>query len=250
MRYQGFATRDYFILEHVRLGPMSSVMEIGVGAGSTTERLIGKVKAYAGVDISRETVEQLAEAYKEEPSTEFHHVDACSDNGLDREFDVIFSADTLEHVEDPAAFFRFIARHLVSGGEASVLFPNESEGRRHGVTWFVDKQQLMGAVDGSGLKVTEMLQVKKTVPHALLERILWRLPRAIFKSSRQDKPQTFEDTQAFKIIENPGLVTTIFTLYARAATWVTARFPLYRLESLGGDIRDRIIFLRLKDENE
>ena len=127
MRYHGFSTRDYLILDNIPISNEMSVLEIGVGTGSTAELIIGKVKKFYRVDISKELIELLSAIYRNNNSVNFYCLDVCSDAFLGKRFDVIYSGDTLEHVKQPKGFFNFILRHLSFNGVAVVTFPNESQ---------------------------------------------------------------------------------------------------------------------------
>ena len=48
MKYHGFSTRDYLILDNIPISKEISVLEIGVGTGSTAELIIGRVKEFCG----------------------------------------------------------------------------------------------------------------------------------------------------------------------------------------------------------
>lgn len=245
MRYYGFATRDYLISQQLDFYDDSTVLEIGVGTGSTAENIIGKVKEFYGVDISAKAIEQLSKLYANNKSVKFSTVDVCKDISLDRKFDIIFSADTLEHVERPEGFFNFISKHLSKEGIAFVTFPNESSKKHHGVTWFAEKQQLIDVIDASGLNIRNMFDVSKTGYHLFFEKLFWNFPRSILKSRHNELPQSFQDTQAFAINESGGIIKDIYALYARIVSTVTAFFPLYNLVESSEDITDRVILMKL-----
>ena len=156
MRYLGFSTRDYLILENITLNKETSVLEIGVGTGSTAELMIGRAKEFYGVDISKELIEELNSIYSNNNFVNMYCVDICSNTSLGKRFDVIYSADTLEHIEQPNGFFNFIARHLFSDGVAIVTFPNESEKKHHGITWFNCKTELFKLINSTGLKIIQL----------------------------------------------------------------------------------------------
>jgi len=63
MRYHGFSTRDYLILDNIPISKEISVLEIGIGTGSTAELIVDKVKEFCGVDISAEIIEMLNHIY-------------------------------------------------------------------------------------------------------------------------------------------------------------------------------------------
>lgn len=246
MRYYSFATIDYLILENLRFHRDLSVLEIGVGAGSTARRIIGNVKEFCGVDISEETIKQLNWAYKSERTANFCIADVSDDSYLGQKFDVVFSADTLEHVKKPVGFFNFIARHLSADGVALVTFPNESKRKHHGISWFNRKEDLFELIDYSGLEINNLWEVRKTFYHKFIEAMLWRLPKSIVGRRWKISPQSFEDTQAFAIIKTGGLKVKLYAIYANAVTRLAACFPLYNLHDIGNNVNDKVVLMHLK----
>jgi len=250
LRYYGFATRDYLILENIRLQKDSSVLEIGVGTGSTTRHFIGKVKYYCGVDISKETIKQLITIYKKDKSVGFYVADVCKDINIGKKFDIIFSADTLEHVEEPGAYFYFIKKHLNSDGVALITFPNESEKKHHGITWFDKKEDLVRVIEESGLEILDIYQVKKTNYHRLIEYFLWKLPKSIMSRKSDLLPQSFEDTQAFEVNDTGGIKANLFAIYSRIVTRFAACFTLYKLSDNLETISDKVLLMHLKHKSK
>jgi cyclopropane fatty-acyl-phospholipid synthase-like methyltransferase len=246
MKYYSFATIDYLILENLRFHRDLSVLEIGVGAGSTARRIIGNVKEFCGVDISEETIKQLNWVYKNHGTANFYVTDVCNNSYLGRKFDIVFSADTLEHVRSPIGFFHFIARHLSTDGVALVTFPNESERKHHGISWFSRKEDLLELIDYSGLEISNLCEVKKTFYHKSIEALLWRLPKSIAGRRRKISPQSFEDTQAFAIIKAGGLKMKFYATYASAVTKLAACFPLYHFHDIGNNVNDKVVLMHLK----
>jgi hypothetical protein len=173
-------------------------------------------------------------------------MDVCNNLYLGRQFDIVFSADTLEHVRSPIGFFHFISRHLSADGVALVTFPNESERRHHGISWFTKKEDLLELIDGSGLEANNLCEVRKTFYHKVIEALLWRLPKSIVGGAWKISPQSFEDTQAFAIMKTGGLKMTLFAIYAGAVTRLAACFPLYRLRDIENHINDKVVLMHLK----
>lgn len=248
MRYRGFAVRDYLILQNIHLRKDFSVLEIGVGTGSTAERIIGKVREFCGVDISNEVIEQLSWIYKHDNSVKFYTIDVCKDSFLGKKFDIIYSADTLEHVRSPREFFSFIAKHLIfPDGIALVTFPNESERKHHGITRFGRKADLLGLIDSSGLRVLNLYHVRKTVYHRVIRSFLWKFPKSIMHRRTDISPQSFEDTEAFAINKTSGVKANLFACYARMVTWFAALFPLYRCNTLlEQNINNKVLIMHLR----
>ena len=248
MKYHGFSTRDYLILDNIPINKQEiSVLEIGVGTGSTAELIIGRVKEFCGVDISRELIEVLSATYRNNNSVNLYCLDVCSDASLGKRFDVIYSADTLEHVKQPKGFFNFIVRHLSFDGIAVVTFPNESEGKHHGITWFNNKIDLLMLIDSVGLKVVNLSEVRGTIWHKIIRKYLWDLPKSLI--SRQNmtiSPQTFEQTEAFQILQDRSIKAKFFSYYAKTITEIAALIPLYDYFEVGQKINNEILLLRLK----
>lgn len=252
MRYYGFAVRDYLILQKIHLCKDVSVLEIGVGTGSTAKQIIGRVREFCGVDISREAIEQLSQIYKHDNSVKFYTIDVCKDSFLGKKFNIIYSADTLEHVKSPMGFFSFIAKHLISlNGIALVTFPNESAKKHHGITWFDRKVDLLDQIDSFGLRVLDLYQVRKTVYHRVIRNFLWEFPKSIIHRHTNISPQSFENTEAFAINKTNGVKTNLFACYARMVTWFAALFPLYRCDILlEQNINNKVLLMSLKHKSK
>ena len=245
--YYGFSVRDYLLVNNICLDNNTSVMEIGVGTGSIVNLIIKKVKKYCGVDISSDLINSMESRFSHTDSVSFHAVDVCKGGFLGEKFDVIISADTLEHVETPRGYFGFIAKHLSSDGIALVTFPNESEEKHHGVSWFKNKKELLDLVDSSGLKVLDIKEVIITFYHRLIKDILWDLPKSIISRGVSSFPQSFEGTESFQINKAGGIKAVIFGCYARAITLLARCFPMYHLVEIKGEnIIFKVLIMHLK----
>jgi len=186
MRYRGFNVRDYLILEHISLSKDLSLLEIGVGLGSIIDMIVGKIKEYCGVDIACDVIDYLNLLYKDSDSVNLYCLDICKNSSfLNKKFDIIFSADTLEHVESPQGFFNFIKKHLKSEGVVLITYPNESKDKHHGITWFNDKEQLLEIIDKAGLRVDRLFEVRETVWHRIIREFLWDFPKSILYKKRK-----------------------------------------------------------------
>ena len=180
MRYYGFNTRDYLILEQIPLNRDLSFLEIGVGLGSIADNVLGKIKKYYGVDIACEVIDYLSSLYKNNNSVRWRCLDVCQESAsLNEKFDVVFSAHTLEHVISPNGYFNFIARHLKNEGTVFIIFPNESKEKHHGITWFNNKKELMGIIEKAQLKVIKLSEIEETTWHRTVRLFLWSIPKSI-----------------------------------------------------------------------
>lgn len=217
-----FPYRDLLVLEHIRVEPHHRVCEIGVGSGATTARLARICADVTGFEISGPTVEALRYLEKRQPNLHLVAADITDDEALEDyagRFDRALSCDTLEHVPDPAGFFRGISLLLVPGGELAITFPNEPADRMHGVTRFDDPMELVDHMRAAGLEDVRLGAARLT-PHA--ERIAqtfgWRplsmareavsFGRALMALTGAERgkngngadqpPQTFEETRFFR----------------------------------------------------
>lgn len=247
MRYHGFSTRDYLILEQLPLNKDLSFLEIGVGLGGVVDMIIGKVKEYCGVDIAREVINYLASLYKHNDSVSWYCLDVCRNSSLNKKFDVVFSVDTLEHVDSPAGYFNFIKKHLKPTGVALVIFPNDSKEEHHGITRFDNKKDLLEIINKANLKIITFSEVKETFWHRTIRNFLWEFPKSIILKKNNKFPQTFEQTEAFKIARTTGIKTNVFTFYASMVTRLAAIIPPYNIEPLEEkSIVNKRLFIRLK----
>ena len=246
MRYRGFNVRDYLILEHISLSKDLSLLEIGVGLGSIIDMIVGKIKEYCGVDITCDVIDYLNLLYKDSDSVNLYCLDICKNSSfLNKKFDVIFSADTLEHVESPQGFFNFIKKHLKSGGVVLITYPNESKDKHHGITQFNDKEQLLEIIDKAGLTLDALFEVQKTAWHRIIREFLWDFPKSIIYKQKKS-PQTFEETEAFKIIKSNNIKTNVFAFYAKIITKLAVMFPPHKYNDIGDSITNKRLLLRLK----
>jgi SAM-dependent methyltransferase len=129
-----FPVRDLFLLDWIPLEADADVLEIGVGSGYTTARMAGLCRGVTGVDIADEALHKLAYLERRHANLALRTMDVTAGGTLGRRFDSVLSFDTLEHIADPPAYFRFIAAHLAPRGTAHVLFPNETPAAMHGIT--------------------------------------------------------------------------------------------------------------------
>ncbi len=125
-RYRGLiADPDAFLADFVRA---RTVLDVGVVQHELfqTEKpgwKHGQIKKLAdrlvGVDILRPQAEELVRR-----GFDVRVVDATSDTDLGDRFDRVVTGEVIEHVDNPVALLRFVARHLAEGGLALVSTPN------------------------------------------------------------------------------------------------------------------------------
>lgn len=225
-----FPLRDLLVLHHLAATPDDAVCEIGVGSGGTTARLAKHVGRVVGFEISRPTVDALRYLEERHPNLSFVHADitrADDTRGHEGAFTRAIACDTLEHVEDPAAFFQAIGRLLVPGGEFLVTFPNEPPERMHGITRFERPEDLEALVKAAGLETISMGAARLS-PWAdrVAQNLGWKPLRAMRSvlrrrsSKAKDEgapaaapPQRFEDTHFMRQMGSWKKLSPVVNLY-------------------------------------
>jgi SAM-dependent methyltransferase len=282
MRFYGFSPRAALVRKFLGAGPKDVVLEIGPGSGNTAREIIGRVAGYWGADISAEAIRGLREAFGDREDVILRVADACSNVFLGRTFDRVFAMDTLEHIRDTRAFFRFAARHLVPGGTALVVFPNEKEkdGKVHGIARFDAREDLEETVRSAGLEIEDLLEIQDTAWHKIVRAVMWKAPRAVVlravrwlqaargtrsgEAGRQRRgatrrkarcksgrralrdPDTYGWTDSCRLNERGGVVRDAAAAWARIAECAARLFPLFRSRPAGAEITGRRILLRLR----
>lgn len=108
-------------LRAVKLHP-SSVLDYGCGVGAWLGVLARAFPGaqFHGVDISEVAI---GKARQRSPDCRFESFDGLTVPFADGQFDLVFSYHVLEHVVDVERSVQDIARVLVSGGHAVIIFP-------------------------------------------------------------------------------------------------------------------------------
>jgi len=297
IHYFGLAVREYFLVEEISFKNDMVVLEVGVGSGKAIELLKGRVREFWGVDKSVELIEVLEDEYRvggsekgdgkrereEESPIQLISLDICDEwVYLGKKFDVVFSLDTLEHVDYPERFFSFVARHLKrreeGGGLGVIIFPNECQDRHHGVTWFGKKGELLRLIEEAGLEMAELKELQMTSWHQWIKKLFWEWPKWMVvryfrwrqdlggegKRNINDKreageensvfPQEFDETFSFRIRKGlregskiKRLLLYGLSLYASLISWLIRRRPIYvKKELAGDDIRNKRLLILVK----
>lgn len=123
---KGFQRRLDKVLNHVELKD-KVILDQGCGEGVWLERFsefTGWKNIY-GFDIDRESIENLKKSNK--TGLKINNLKVCSAENLDfpdNFFDVVFSNEVLEHVEDDKKSIAEVLRVLKPGGKFVVFTPN------------------------------------------------------------------------------------------------------------------------------
>jgi len=99
------------------------VLEVGLGEGADSERLIRRGARWSGVDLTAESIERVRTrlSLRDLPYDELRQGSVLDLPFADGSFDTVFSHGVLHHVPDIAAAQREIHRVLRPGGELVVM---------------------------------------------------------------------------------------------------------------------------------
>lgn len=103
------------------------VLDVGCGYGTTCIYMaLHGAREVLGIDISERAIqfaqEKLRSSYGELESKVAFQVMLELERLGDRQFDVILSKDSFEHIADPASYFETLAHHLADGGILAIGF--------------------------------------------------------------------------------------------------------------------------------
>jgi ubiquinone/menaquinone biosynthesis C-methylase UbiE len=114
-----FEARVAFLLEHVHAG--QRVLDVGCGEGRFAAALAGAGARVVGIDVAEEP---LRRARAQHPNLDLRLVAAEGPWPLqDASFDAVWAGETIEHVQDTAAWLSEARRVLRSGGELLLSTP-------------------------------------------------------------------------------------------------------------------------------
>lgn len=245
-----FPFRDLLVLEQLPLSPADTVCEIGVGSGGTTARLARMCAGVTGFEISRATVEALRYLEERHPNLRFQVADVTDPATVTPwagRFTRLIACDTLEHVNDPRAFFRAVATLLAPGGEFLVTFPNEPLHKMHGVTRFETREDLAALVREAGLTDVRIAAARLAGGAAqVADAFGWKPVEIVRKVLRRgdkkpatngdtagptDAPQTFEETHFYKRMNTWRRLSPVINAYWYGVLkLMDARGPAFELD--------------------
>ncbi len=118
---QNFRRRLAFLLAHVHAG--QRVLDVGCGEGRFAAALAGAGAQVVGIDVAEEP---LRRARAQHPDLDLTLRLVAPEGPWpleDASFDVVWAGETIEHVQDTAAWLSEVRRVLRSGGELLLSTP-------------------------------------------------------------------------------------------------------------------------------
>jgi len=187
----------------------SSILDVGCGLGYHCQNMMKfGVKESMGVDISNETIE-LLNSFKTKPV--FRKLDICKDDITKyiEKFDIIFSSDVYEHVDDPDLMLQNLHKLLKKNGVISITFPNWLH---HGQNQFENVDNFKSKLLNAGFS---NVNIKPIEDYGVLYKIFMKLyslaqllsdkllsiKRVEFQGSGMPESDEFHEMYAYKKIE-------------------------------------------------
>ncbi len=114
------------IAAHSFFGPGESILDIGCRHGEDIQQVLdsgfkGKV---VGVDIDGEVLRRASVKFKGANNVEILRANAIELPFKDDSFDLVYSSEVIEHIEDVGSFLREVGRVLKKGGVLIVTTPS------------------------------------------------------------------------------------------------------------------------------
>lgn len=252
----GFSSIMFYelVAENLGVGNNDDVLDVGTGTGYSALRFASQAKSVKAVDISKETVDFLRAAIdKKNLSFEFFYICASSfPIGFEKGFSKIYSADVLEHVEDPQAFFRSITRLLRDRGMAVVTFPNS---RSHGRNFFNSIEDLKQVLGVTKLDSIRVRFVNNSKIFSFISGAFYFLPLSIFKKLRGGKKvnenaNEFNETWCFQRRKSRRFYDPFINLYFEVLMILAKTAPLFYYSDSPSSIAEKRIVILLSKKQK
>ncbi|HMQ79119.1 MAG TPA: class I SAM-dependent methyltransferase [Ignavibacteria bacterium] len=215
----------------------SSILDVGCGLGYHCQNMLKfDLKESMGVDISKETIELIG-SFNTKPV--FRTLDICNDDISEYigKFDIIFSSDVYEHVDDPDLMLQNLHKLLKEGGVISITFPNWLH---HGQNQFQNADDFKAKLLSSGFSNAIVKPIEDygflykifmklyTLAQLLSDKVL-SVKRVEFQGSGMPESDEFHEMYAYKKISKlkkyKVLCIVINVMYRIIASIINIRPP-------------------------
>lgn len=140
------------------------VLDIGCGPGNFVKRVLDKfpMGEVWGVDISSKVIEDNKVRIPE--GVFYQQRIGGLDKVPDNYFDVVFSGEVMEHLEDPSLLFKDAFTSLKDGGRFIMTTPNDTAVNSDEHLWFITKEDVQKFYEDAGfvnIKFIDLPEIEK-----------------------------------------------------------------------------------------
>jgi 2-polyprenyl-3-methyl-5-hydroxy-6-metoxy-1,4-benzoquinol methylase len=201
-----FPIRDEILFQFTPPVSGGQYLEIGAGSGYTSYCVARQADHLTIADYAEVTLADLRGKLGTIPNISFERADLSKpnlDQSLGKSFDFMYGLDMFEYVPDAQCGLTNIASLLRPGGVMFMTFPNQLPPIGDGVTRYSTLDELESQLRVAGFSRWEVFTVKQTSYAAAVYTVMHEWPLSLYRrlrgsGSREDLPQTYEETWAFK----------------------------------------------------
>lgn len=121
-RYSPELFRD--LIAYAKLGPGRSALEIGPGTGQATDPVLNTGCDYHAIELGENLTEKMREKYGAYPNFSIVHDDFITHDFGERQFDLVYSAATIQWIPEEIAFCKTYML-LKPGGTLAMMLTRE-----------------------------------------------------------------------------------------------------------------------------
>jgi 2-polyprenyl-3-methyl-5-hydroxy-6-metoxy-1,4-benzoquinol methylase len=193
------------------IGRNKRVLELGCAAGHVTQALVAHGCSVVGIEYDEHAAKAAREWAEDVIVTDLFDPRNLANAIADREFDVVYAGDVLEHLPDPAAVLAIARQHLRPGGTVVISLPNVAhvdvklallsgrfDYRDYGLLdrthlRFFTRASIVQLLDAAGLKLTELHRVVRPPFETELEVSHDGIPPEVLRLALDDpESQTYQ----------------------------------------------------------
>ena len=93
-----------FLKDYAKLGPDKTVLELGPGTGQATDPVLDTGCDYHAIELGEHLYAKMKEKYADRPNFSIVNDDFITHDFGDQEFDMIYSAATIQWIPEKIAF--------------------------------------------------------------------------------------------------------------------------------------------------
>ena len=247
------------------IGHDKHVLELGCAAGHVTTALVAQGCTVVGVEYDEHAAKTAAEIAEEVLIVDLFQADNLTKALEDRQFDVVYCGDVLEHLPDPAGVLTAARRALRPGGTVVISLPNVAhvdvklallqgrfDYRDFGLLdathlRFFTRASILGLLADAGLELAELRRVVRPPFDTEIDLDPGSVPADVLQAALQD-PEAETYQFVVKAVPNDG--NAELTLAARRYEELDAALGRERSDRIALEAETVALRQRLDDVDQ